>query len=260
MTFCWEVVLCISAEPQEVKLLFPCWSWEIGRSDARISKSWLPNLFTSQKQTHRHRKQIYGERERERINYEFGISRDKLPQEFPSWLSSWRTGLGSMRMRLDPWPRSVGEGSRVAVSCGVGRRRGLDPGLLWLWRRLWRRLAAAVLIGPLAWERPYAAEGVALKDKKAKTNKKQQNKTKPETNYKVLWTVQGPLPQFPHRLCLGTHLVPTIASIKENNMKKKIYIKLNHFAVHQKIIQHWKPTILQLKNKTKKHRNGWISQ
>ena len=42
----------------------------------------------------------------------------------------------SMRMRFDPWPCSVGRGSGVAVSCGVGRRCGLDPTLLWLWCRL----------------------------------------------------------------------------------------------------------------------------
>ena len=44
------------------------------------------------------------------------------------------------------------------MSCGVGHRRGMDPELLWLWYRL----AAAALIGPLAWEPPYAS-GVALK-------------------------------------------------------------------------------------------------
>ena len=35
-------------------------------------------------------------------------------------------------------------------SCGVGHRHGSD--LAWLW--LWRRPAAAALIGPLAWEFP----------------------------------------------------------------------------------------------------------
>ena len=45
------------------------------------------------------------------------------------------------------------QGSGVDVSCGVGRRRGLDLVLLWLWRRL----AATAPIGPLAWEPPYAA-------------------------------------------------------------------------------------------------------
>ena len=51
----------------------------------------------------------------------------------------------------------------IAVSSGVGCRRGLDLVLLWLWRRP----AAVAPIGPLAWEPPYAA-GVALKSKKIK--------------------------------------------------------------------------------------------
>ena len=46
----------------------------------------------------------------------------------------------------------------MATSCGVGRRQGLDPVLLWLWHRL----PATALIRPLAWEPPCAA-GVALK-------------------------------------------------------------------------------------------------
>ena len=49
------------------------------------------------------------------------------------------------------------------MSCGVGRRHGLDPVLLWLWDRP----AAAALIGPLAWEAPYAV-GMALKRQKKK--------------------------------------------------------------------------------------------
>ena len=53
------------------------------------------------------------------------------------------------------------------MSCGVGHRCGLDPTLLWLWRRL----AATALIRPLAWEPPYAA-GVAQKWKKKKKKKK----------------------------------------------------------------------------------------
>ena len=55
------------------------------------------------------------------------------------------------------------------MSCGVGHRHGSDPTLLWLWRRL----AAAAPIKPLAWELPYAA-GAALgeKKKKAKRQKK----------------------------------------------------------------------------------------
>ena len=49
------------------------------------------------------------------------------------------------------------------MSCGVGRRHGSDPVLLWLW--LW--LAATSLIRPLAWEPPYAM-GVTLKRQKKK--------------------------------------------------------------------------------------------
>ena len=54
----------------------------------------------------------------------------------------------------------MGLGSGVVVSCGVGRRCGLDPALLWLWCRL----VATVPIEHLAWEPAYAM-GVALKKK-----------------------------------------------------------------------------------------------
>ena len=59
---------------------------------------------------------------------------------------------------FDPWSRLVDWGSGIAVSCGVSHRRGSDPALLWLWLRP----VATALIGPLAWETPYA-KGVALK-------------------------------------------------------------------------------------------------
>ena len=62
---------------------------------------------------------------------------------------------------FDPWPRSVGQGSGIAMSCGVGCRCSSDPPLLWLWHRL----VAVALIRSLAWEPPYAA-GVALKSTK----------------------------------------------------------------------------------------------
>ena len=51
------------------------------------------------------------------------------------------------------------------MSCGVGRRRGLDLVCLWLWHIL----AATALIQPLAWELPYAV-GVALQRKKETDN------------------------------------------------------------------------------------------
>ena len=64
-------------------------------------------------------------------------------------------------MGLIPGLTQVGQGSGVAVSCGVGYRHGLDPMLLWLWQKS----AAAAQFRPLAWELPYA-RGVALKSKK----------------------------------------------------------------------------------------------
>ena len=53
------------------------------------------------------------------------------------------------------------------MSCGVGRRIGSDPVLLWLWRRP----AATAPIQPLAWEPPYAtgvAQDMAKRPKKKK--------------------------------------------------------------------------------------------
>ena len=50
------------------------------------------------------------------------------------------------------------------MSCGVGRRRGSDPTLLWLWRRP----AAATPIQPLAWEPPHATEAAQEKAKRPK--------------------------------------------------------------------------------------------
>ena len=49
------------------------------------------------------------------------------------------------------------------MSCGVGRRCGSDPALLWLWRRP----AATAPMRPLAWEPLYAA-GAALEKAKTK--------------------------------------------------------------------------------------------
>ena len=49
------------------------------------------------------------------------------------------------------------------MSCGVGHRRALAPVLLWL--------AVTALIGPLAWETPYAV-GAALETAKKRQKKK----------------------------------------------------------------------------------------
>ena len=58
-------------------------------------------------------------------------------------------GVAGSVPALAQWVKRSG----VAVSCGVGCRRGSDPMLLWLWCRL----AATAPIRPLAWEPPYAA-------------------------------------------------------------------------------------------------------
>ena len=58
------------------------------------------------------------------------------------------------------------KGNSVAGSCGVGCRLSMDPVLLWLKHSL----AAAALIGPLAWELPHAV-GAALKRQKQTKNK-----------------------------------------------------------------------------------------
>ena len=53
------------------------------------------------------------------------------------------------------------------MSCGVGHRRGLEPVLLWLWRRP----VAMTPIRPLAWEPPYAVGAALEKAKKKKKDK-----------------------------------------------------------------------------------------
>ena len=56
-----------------------------------------------------------------------------------------------------------------------------DPSLLWLWCRL----AATALIGPLAWEPPYAM-GVALK----KNPKRQEKRKKKNISYRKIVEVK----------------------------------------------------------------------
>ena len=51
------------------------------------------------------------------------------------------------------------------MSCGVGHRCSSDLVLLWLWCSP----AAIALIGPLAWEPPYA-KGATLKDRRKKAH------------------------------------------------------------------------------------------
>ena len=69
------------------------------------------------------------------------------------------------------------KGSGVALSCGVGHRRGSDPMLLCLWHRP----VATALITPLAWEPPYAA---GSSPRKAKRQNKQTKKPKKQKKTK----------------------------------------------------------------------------
>ena len=55
--------------------------------------------------------------------------------------------------RADPQPCSVGSGSGIAMSCGIGYTCGSDP--MWLW--LGCQLGAAAPIQALALELPHAA-------------------------------------------------------------------------------------------------------
>ena len=63
------------------------------------------------------------------------------------------------------------------MSCGIGRRRGSDLALLWLWCRP----MATAPIGPLAWEPPYAM-GVALKRQKDQKRKEKERKKEKKLN------------------------------------------------------------------------------
>ena len=68
----------------------------------------------------------------------------------------------------------MGQGSGVAVSCGVGHTWGSDLALLWLWGRP----AATALIGPLAREIPYAASAALKRPKKKKKCFKKERRPK----------------------------------------------------------------------------------
>ena len=67
----------------------------------------------------------------------------------------------------------MGQGSIVALSCGVGCRHGSDLALLWLWRRL----VSTAPIQLLAWESPYAAAAALEKSKRQKNKQKNPPKT-----------------------------------------------------------------------------------
>ena len=71
----------------------------------------------------------------------------------------------------------------MAMSCGVGHRRGSDSVLL----RLLCRLAATAPIGPLAWNPPYATGAALGKTEKKKKKKKKRHKER--SSFRGLFTV-----------------------------------------------------------------------
>ena len=90
--------------------------------------------------------------------------------EFLSWLGGDKADWYSWGCRFNPWLHSLGWGSSIALSCGVGHGCGSDPVLLWLWYKP----VAVAPIRPPARGLP-CATGAALKSKKkpAKTKNKQ---------------------------------------------------------------------------------------
>ena len=70
--------------------------------------------------------------------------------------------------RFDPGLAHWVKESNIAMSCGVGHRRGLDPTLLWLWCRP----TAPAPIQPQAWEPPYAMNAALKRQKEKRKEKK----------------------------------------------------------------------------------------
>ena len=93
--------------------------------------------------------------------------------------------LVSMRIQVRSLALLSGSVIQLAVSHGVGHRRGSDPLLLWLWLRP----AAVALIQPPAWELSYAT-GAALRRKK----KERDQSRLPAV---LCWSLLGPIPQEP---------------------------------------------------------------
>ena len=88
------------------------------------------------------------------------------------------------------------------MSCGAGRRQSSDLALLWLWCRP----VAIAPIGPLAWERPYAA-GAALEKAKRqnkKNQKRQKTKNPPASSWMLVRFVSADPQQ--QRLNSGWHI------------------------------------------------------
>ena len=123
---------------------------------------------------------------------------------FLKWWLSWSPHHGSMIMNPTSIHENVGlilpcSGSGIAVSCGIGRRHGSDPTLLWLLRRP----TATAPIQPLAWEPPYSAEA-------AQENGKKTNNNNNSSSYFKQWSYI---------------LICIIYNIRKSDMTKIMFIK-----------------------------------
>ena len=102
------------------------------------------------------------------------------------------------------------------MSCSVDYRRGLDPVLLWLWRRP----VATALIRPLAWEPPFATGAAPKKTKKEEKKTTKNTSSKPGLHLppqgqaspgRVRATPQASSPHAAWRLCgvMGSRPLPS---------------------------------------------------
>ena len=137
---------------------------DISDSDKRTLSGWGKQLRTKARIEEAEKKIRGKELEMENIDNSLkGCCLKGKQGEFPLWCVGNESDWYPQGFRFDPWLPSVGGGSGVAMSCGLGHSCDSDPTLLWLWHRL----AAVALIPPLAWELP-CVTGAALEKKKKK--------------------------------------------------------------------------------------------
>ena len=89
----------------------------------------------------------------------------------------------------------------------MGCRRGLDPVLLWLWRKP----AATAPSGPLAWKPSYATGAALEKAKRQKRKRKEKKKKKKEGNV------------------LKWHTVPNMILTQNKTLLTKIMVIVNMY-------------------------------